>query len=275
MPIITIYRTFYDQTPYYIEIDKALERIKYGKSAGLVEKIRCALPGRANDIKKQLPCILFAGRFNKRAISGLENHSGYICLDFDKFSDLDTMHFWRDTLEGDIYTYSIFTSPSGMGLKQLVKIPETDYKGHKAYFKGLEQYYSGCPYFDKTVFDVSRICFESYDTEVSINHGSELWTGQIFDPEPVKVEYNQASLDEQETVRRLLKWADRKYPIVAGARNSNLFRLCASFNDFGINYDYALSVCSQFQTDDFKLKEIETTLKSAYRKTSKHGLLKF
>lgn len=273
--MITIYPNFYTMTPFYITIDKALERIRNGKSAKLVDQAQSATDPKAySTAKKKLPCILFSGEFNQRAIAGLIRHSGFICLDFDSFPDQNTLQLWRDNLEGDTYTYSVFTSPSGMGLKVIVRIQPTGYKGHKAYFRALQAYYD-CPYFDADVFDISRICFESYDPGLQINPDSQIWTGQIFDQEPVKFEYNKATLDQQETVRRLLKWADRKFPIVAGVRNQNLFRLCCSLNDFGVDYDYALSVVSAFQDDDFRIGEIEVTLRSAYKKSEKHGILKF
>ena len=276
--MITIYPNFYTMQPYYLPIEKALQRIRSGKSEQLVKAAQSETdPKLYASAKKRLPCIIFGGEFEARAIAGLIRHSGFICLDFDKFTDADTLEMWRDTLQGDEYTYSVFTSPSGMGLKCLVKIsiPESDiYWQHKAYFRALQKYYD-CEYFDTGVFDVSRICFESFDPELQINADSRVWADQVFDPAPVIIPYNKASLSEQETVRRLLKWSDKKFPIVPGARNANLFRLCCSLNDFGINYDYALSVCSAFQADDFKISEIEATLKSAYKKQAKHGSLKF
>jgi hypothetical protein len=274
--MITIYRHFGETLqPNYRHIDSILARIRDGKSAIPVNFARDCYGDQIlyNDIKKRLPCILFSGRFNRRSIDGLIEHSGYIALDFDKFTDPAELALWRDNLDADEYTYSVFTSPSGRGLKCVVKIPP-EVENHKGYFRGLQAYYN-CQYFDPNVFDVSRICFESYDPDLIINPGSSLWTGYIADPEPVKVEYGKASLSDQETARRLLKWSNRKFPIVAGNRNQNLFKLAASLNDYGINYDYALSLCSQFECKDFKLSEIITTLKSAYRKISKHGTLRF
>lgn len=218
---------------------------------------------------------MFAGKFNRRAIAGLVEHSGFICLDYDKFPNESELQVWRDTLEADEYTYCVFTSPSGRGLKRLVKIPPTDYAGHKAYFRALQAQYD-CPYFDTNVFDVSRICFESYDPELQINASSRVWEGLKYDPPPIYVEYNKASLSDQETVRRTLKWAQNKHPIVPGLRNNNLFTLCCKLSENGICYDHALSVVSAFQADDFKMSEIETTLKSAYKKTvGKFGTLKY
>lgn len=274
--MITIFKTFYDQTPYYLPIDKALDRIRNGKSEQLVKASQEVYndPKLYAAAKRKLPCILFSGQFAERAISGLITHSGYICLDFDKFPNEDELSLWRDNLDADEYTYCVFLSPSGRGLKCIVKIPPVDYKDHKALFRGLQKYYN-CEYFDINVFDISRICFESFDPELQINSDSRMWDTAIFDPEPVIIPYNKASLSEQETVRRLLLWANRKFPIVAGSRNANLYRLCCSLNDFGIDYEHAHSVVSQFQADDFKIVEIETTLKSAYRKTGKFGSLKF
>lgn len=279
--MITIYQNFYTMQPHYLNIDSVLNRIMVGKSAEMVAKCRDSYGDKKlyDSLKKKLPSIMFCGQFGKREIKGLVMHSGFICLDFDKFPDLDTLTTWKESLQTDDYTYSIFTSPSGYGLKCIVRIPQpipfnNTYVIHKAYFRGLQAYYD-CPYFDPNMFDVSRICFESHDPELIINHDSLVWDTLVYDPPPAIIEYNKASLDEQETARRLLVWHGRKYGMNSGNRNSNLFRLCAAFNDYGISLDYAFALCSQYQADDFKLSEIETTVKSAYKKTLKHGSLKF
>lgn len=270
---VTIYQNFYDMQPYHLHVDKVLERIKSGKSQLLVDNVRSG----AIHLKKRLPCILFGGKFGHREIAGITDHSGLINLDFDKFETFNQLQTWRDTLEADEYIYSVFTSPSGKGLKAVVKIPVITgdiYTNNKAYFRGLQDYFQ-CPYFDANMFDISRICFESYDPELTINPNSKIWTGQVLDPARVSVEYGKASLDEQETVRRLLVWFNKKYGMNNGNRNNNLFKLCAAFNDYGVHKDHAYSIVSAYQSSDFKLSEIETTLNSAYRKTSKHGSLSF
>ena len=54
----------------------------------------------------------------------------------------------------------MFISPSGIGIKLLVKIPK-DIDNHKKYFDALEKYYNNT-HFDTTSKNISRICFESY-----------------------------------------------------------------------------------------------------------------
>jgi hypothetical protein len=274
--MITIYRHFGETLqPNYRHINAILARIRDGKSAIPVNFARDCYGDEVaySAAKKRLPCILFSGRFNRRSIDGLIEHSGFICLDFDKFTDPEELALWRDNLDADEYTYSVFTSPSGRGLKCVVKIPP-EVENHKGYFRGLQAYYN-CQYFDPNVFDVSRICFESYDPSLVINPASSTWMGYIADPEPINVEYGKASLGEVETARRLLKWWTGKFGIANGNRNNNLFKLCAALNDYGIDIEHARSIVHGYQQNDFKLSEIETTLKSAYKKTSKHGTLSF
>ena len=80
----------------------------------------------------------------------------------------------------DKYVLSVFVSPSGNGIKVLVKIP-FDVENHVNYFNSLENYFSS-PQFDKTSKNVSRVCYESYDPFIYINKDSELWD-KIEEPE--------------------------------------------------------------------------------------------
>jgi len=270
MSTITIFPNFSDSDkPYYRHINHVLNRIKTGASQELVNKIR--ITGNS-ELKKQLPCILFSGEFSYRNAKSLQKHSGFICIDFDKFPDSETLLIWKDTLEGDEYTYSVFLSPSGYGLKCIIKIP-ANHQSHKKYFDALKDYYN-CQYFDIACSDVCRICFESYDPYLTINQNSAVWEKEK-EYQPVNCTYNISNLDEEKTANNLLKWWHRKFGLHSGARNNNVFKLCAAFNDYGISKDYAFSIVSKFQTEDFKLHEIEVILKSAYRKTDKFATLKF
>lgn len=269
MSLITIFKNYYEHLPYDRHINDILNRIKTGASLDKVNQYR--ITGKA-ELKKKLPSIMFSGQFSKRNAESIIKHSGFICLDFDKFPDSETLTFWKDTLEGDNYTYCVFLSPSGYGLKCVVKIPPI-IKNHRAYFDALHEYYQ-CEYFDTKCSDVCRICFESYDPYLTINHNSSVWEKAKF-TEPVTVIYNQQNLDQSQTANNLLKWWHRKFGLYSGARNANVFKLCAAFNDYGIDKDYAYSIISEFQQEDFKISEIETILKSAYRKTDKFGTLKF
>lgn len=270
MSNVTIFPKFeLPKQPFIRPISKVLQRIKDGKSKVLIDKIR--ITGN-KELKNDLPAICFSGEFTYRNAKSITKHSGFICLDFDKFPDSDTLLMWKDTLEGDKYTYCVFLSPGGYGLKCLVKIPPI-INNHRKYFDALKDHYN-TEYFDIHCSDVCRICYESYDPYLTINEQSEVWT-LAKEYEPVNTVYGQADLNQEQTANNLLKWWHRKYGLYQGGRNHNVFKLCAAFNDYGINRDYAYSIVAGFQEEDFKLTEIEVILKSAYKKVEKFGTLKF
>jgi len=269
MSIVTIYQKYSPKSPkYFKSINYVLNRIRDGKSKELIYKIRST---GDIELKKELPSILFSGTFSYRNDKSCTKHSGFICLDFDKFPTADLMQSWRDSLEGDEYTYSVFTSPSGKGLKCIVKIPPI-IENHKGYFEELRKYYN-CEYFDFKSCNLSRICFESYDPNLTVNESSKVWEKcAVF--APIVLEHN-GEVNEDKAVKILLKWWVKKYGLAGGNRNNNMFILCAAFNDAGVNKDYALSIASTFQEPDFTLFEIEAALKSAYKKTERFGTLTF
>lgn len=264
--LITIYQHFDPKSPrYYITLEHAIQRIREGRSRKLIDRIR--LTGNP-ELKKQLSCLLFSGQFTYRNRDSLVAHSGLICLDFDKFPDLDTLQAYRDSLQDDQYTCALFLSPSGTGLKVIVRIPPEP-EHHKARFDSLADYY-GSPYFDRVCSDVCRICFESYDQDVYFNPLCAVYTGKkqyaaAADPT------GPSTLDVSETVRRLLLWSSRKYPIIDGQRNANMFKVAASFNDFGVSRSEAEAVLGQFAQDGFPVNEIERIINNAYKDAGKFG----
>jgi hypothetical protein len=147
---ITIFRNIRDtSTPFFRDLDSILERIKEGKSKDLIKQIRSEKDKMVRqEVKKNLPAICFSGTFNKRNDESLIEHSGFICLDFDGYKKKKDMLSEKEKLCKDKYVYSVFISPSGNGLKAIVKIPKEP-MNHKSYFTALEKHYDS-EYFDKT-----------------------------------------------------------------------------------------------------------------------------
>ena len=274
---VTIFQNIRDtDTPFFRDVHVILERIKDGAGAtkDLVKRIRLEKrkPER-QELKKQLPAICFSGTFNKRTDASLIEHSGLICLDFDGYDKQKELLQDKESLSKNKYVFSVFISPSGNGLKVLVKIP-ADAENHTMYFNSLEKYFAS-PYFDKTSKNISRVCYESYDPLISINENSSIWD-TIEEPEYTEVSKtrDKATIpitDENKIVEILVKWWEKKYPMHEGQRNQNAYVLAMAFNDFGINKSLASYVLNQFASEDFSLREIGTTIDSAYRHTANFG----
>lgn len=254
-------------TPFFKDVNFILNRIKDGASKDTVTKIRKSKDkAEQNKLKETLPAICFSGTFSKRSASGLINHSGLICLDFDKYDNDEVLKYDRERLINDKYTFALFTSPSGNGLKVLVKIPD-EADNHKAYFEALDKHYNS-PYFDKSTKDVSRVCYESYDSDLYLNDKSKVWTE--------KAEYEHYSYTDKvptvkldnsnEIINRLYKWFNKSYTMSEGNRNNNLFILASSFSDYGVSELESVRFCLQFEAKDFTRTEIERTIRSAYSK---------
>jgi succinate dehydrogenase flavin-adding protein (antitoxin of CptAB toxin-antitoxin module) len=272
---VTIFQSIKDTSaPFYRNVGVILGRIKSGASKELVKKIRAEKrkPER-NELKKKLPAVCFSGKFTKRADSYLVEHSGLICLDFDGYTKSKDLLEDKENLSKNKFVYSVFISPSGNGLKVLVKIP-ADSDNHINYFNSLEKYFNS-EYFDKTSKNVSRVCYESYDPLIHINENSSIWD-TIEEPEYTEVSKVKDSptipiTDENKVVEILVKWWTKKYPMMEGQRNHNVYILAMAFNDFGINKSLASYVLNQYASEDFTIREIATTIDSAYKHTGNFG----
>lgn len=113
--------------------------------------------------------VTFSGTFTRRNDKDLVQHSGLMVIDFDHVSDLDIL---RNALISDsnIETHMLFTSPSGHGLKWIIKV-DLSKLSHQDYFRAVANYIR-CSYnleIDQSGKDISRACFLSYDPKVYLN----------------------------------------------------------------------------------------------------------
>jgi hypothetical protein len=261
-------------TPFYRHIDVVIDRIKTGSSRELIEAIQLE-PDKStrNEMKKSLPAICFSGVFTKRQDNSIVEHSGLICLDFDGYTTKKQMMEEKKSIAADGYVFSVFVSPSGDGLKVLVKIPQ-DIDNHVKYFNALQRHFDS-PHFDTTSKNISRVCYESYDKNIYVNYESEVWS-EMYEEEYVEVKKSTDAptipiTNENKIVDILLKWWTAKYGMVDGERNQNVYILAAAFNDYGVNKSLAEYIIGQFEQADFPMSEIRTTINSAYSHTSKFG----
>ena len=257
---VTIFKNIFSKEPHFITVEKALERIKLGASKGLVLDIRLALDKeKANKLKLNLPSICFSGKFGAdRKDEQLVEHSGFIVLDFDDISDLRDKQ--TEIIQKD-FVYSCWVSPSGNGLKALVKI--ADGKKHREHFQSLQEIF---PEIDRSGINVSRVCYESFDPDIYVNEKAVVFT-KAKKIEKVVVSETE-TIDDSENFRRILKWLTNKNDaFVTGERNTYIFKLASACCRFGINEEAALSLISAeyLVSNDFTMSEMRGAVKSGYR----------
>ena len=272
---ITIFKNIKEtETPFHRQVGVVLDRIKNGATKELVKSIRKEKnKTERNELKKLLPAVCFSGIFTKRNDQSISEHSGLICLDFDNYAKQKELLQDKENLSKNKFVFSVFISPSGNGLKVLVKIP-ADIENHVNYFTSLEKHFDS-PNFDKVVKNVSRVCYESYDPLIYVNENSSVWD-KIEEPEYNEVVKHRDAptipiTDEKKVVEILVKWWTKKYPMVEGQRNQNVFILAMAFNDYGIAEPLAGYILNQYASKDFSIAEIKRTLDSAYANKVNNG----
>jgi hypothetical protein len=241
-------------------LEQILNQIKFGASKEIINKIRESNSGIDKaTLKKKLPGVIFSGKFSKRKSDAVLSYSGLAILDFDKVFNAEA---YRNIISQNEYIFSCWISPSGDGVKALVRIKHGEkYLDH--YLALIEDF----PDVDKSTKDISRLCFESYDENIYIN-----WHAKVY--ERLKVtEIEKAKKEIQynpnEIISEAIRWLDEKGNIFeTGSRNNYVFKLACLLSEFGMNQNIAFeSICTNFDIDSTFVGEAKKAINSAYKKT--------
>ena len=240
-----------------VEILKVLNEIKTERWKKEITEIRNHINNgdskKADFVKKTLPAFTVSATYkDKRKKENVESYSGLLHLDYDK---LDNIQDVKSKIISNPYTYAAFVSPSGKGLKVLVKC-DNDLSTHTYAFNALKQYYDKLlgVQSDKSVKDILRLCFVSYDPDLYLNEDAEVFMTQSFPNNETK---SQKDLDW------VWDFTSNKKEFSDGRNNFiHLFACNANRFDFDINEtnNYAY----QYSDDTLPEDEIQKTIKSAY-----------
>lgn len=179
---ISIYKNCKEKKGKKILMNDFLSSIKLGIYEDEVNKIRqLSSKDEIKLAKNKIFCVTVSGKFHDRNKAGLDQHSGFIAIDFDNISkDMEEI---RNKLIKDTYTYTLFTSVSGNGICVIVKI---DPERHLEAFEGLYEYYLNTYNFipDIACKDVARLRFVSYDPKLLINEKSQIFKNYLCKKQP-------------------------------------------------------------------------------------------
>ena len=148
--------------------------------------------------KKKLPVVCFSGEFSSRKDDALFEHSGVIVLDFDHVDVAET----KQALGTDDYVLACWTSPSGDGVKALVRV--TNPERHRDHFRAMSEVLRTqvCVGGRPIRINESRACFESFDPDIVIKEGQKFGSflsekaesGQVIEREGIVTDYMKLNL---------------------------------------------------------------------------------
>ena len=230
-----------------VEVQKVLEQIKKGLWKKQIEDIQYHISNgetdKADSLKRKLPAFTISATFNKRRKKDdIDSYTGLLHLDYDKLDNAQEV--MAQVMEMP-FTYTAFISPSGNGVKVIVK-SDNDLSTHTEAFNALRDYYDGELGIesDKAVKDVTRLCFVSYDSTLYLNNESET--------------YKHNDLD------KVWSFTSKKKAFTEGNRNVFIHSFACNANRQGYDMIEVSNYAYSYSDSSFTLEEIEKTIKSAY-----------
>ena len=218
---VSVAKNMYAESLHTVDLMKALDRIREGKSKDAVELVRQG----DKSSKKKLPMVMFSGEFSHRKDVGLQRHSGMIVLDFDNLENVEDS---KMKLATDEHSFATWISPSGNGVKVLVRV--TNPENHDKHFRALHKYYDKAYglELDTSGVNVSRGCYESYDPNIVINEQSKKFGGMLSE----KSESQKAEVSQMTDYMKLNIAATMVRDAKEGERHAKLLRaarLCGGY----------------------------------------------
>jgi hypothetical protein len=202
-------------------------------------------------IKKHLPAFV-PHRFDGtgRKLENLTSYSGRFIGDIDGLTASEAIQV-RDYFAQSEYVEMAFLSPSGRGVKVLIKTNTTDKSQARAVFEAVTGYFEPILSkalgrkitFDGSGKDATRLCYLSYDPDLYFNAGAETFAVRTTDsaPQPTKAERThqkgQREYDYEFIKSTVTKHLDtRDFSPFDGGRHGVLLSLAGLLNSGGVNY---------------------------------------
>ncbi|HPY29950.1 MAG TPA: BT4734/BF3469 family protein [Verrucomicrobiota bacterium] len=259
-----------------------LAGIREGRWQSQIEAVRQATGEQREQLKKNLPAVMFSGRFSKRKAAALEAHSGLLCADLDNLGP--RLPALRAAFARNPHVACVFVSPSGNGLKVGFRVP-ADGNLHAAAFEAVRRY---CweryrAEIDKACSDVSRLCFVSHDENAWVNPQVielpiEAWLPAALPPPPSRA----AAAEKNPT--KAIQPGNQAYTLpptaqqlfaagpVVGQRNNATAYLAQQMRDAGWPEGVARERLMDFNArgrPPLPDHEIESCLRSAYSRPAR------
>lgn len=249
-----------------------LAEIQSGRHATKISTLReCNDEEVKEKIKRTLPSFTPSGVFSKsHKKDDLQSYNPLIVLDIDKVGSGKANELKQKVSKMDT-TFAAFISPSGNGLKILVKCDSTA-ETHEKVFQQLADHYESILgiKIDRSGKDFSRLCFMSYDPEIYLNDQS-LPFHLTSHTEVPRFSTRNVSVTTPDIFQMAVEYTESKLQFIKGYRNAYLYLLANNLNRLGAGQTEALAFINSHYTDPDMVNEIYGLVRRAYSNTSDHG----
>lgn len=165
-----------------------LDEIKNGKWQNRIEGLRSLLQDQYKKEKKRLPAFLVSATTEngKHGRSDLKEHTGLLQVDVDLLKSLKEAGKLREQLALDPHVLAAWVSPSGLGVKLIVRIPPS-FRDHKTSFGVVQRHFRDTfrLEIDSRCSDPSRLCFLGFDPKLVLKSSAHPFELSAFQTEKV------------------------------------------------------------------------------------------
>jgi hypothetical protein len=278
--MVTIFKNF-NEVVEHKTIPMILDEIRTGKYKHAIVYLRKSLLDNKLEAyekaKKSLPAFTPSGKFSGgRKMEFLENYSNCIILDIDKLKpeELEKVNHLARQCE---FTYACFISPSGNGLKILVKVSSL-INEHKESFLAIQDHYEKLLNLeiDKSGKDITRLCFYSWDENLYLNENAAVFANEVKqlvianEVKQTLPDNRQPSTNNSEAIyNHCIRFTEKKVQFANGSRNVFVHQLACNLNRKGVAIQEALGfILTDFGYDE---KEVTQAVNSAYGNIHEFG----
>lgn len=273
MNTFSIFTNIRSVVPYAtVSIEDIIPIMQSEQLRQMTDAVRTASTSTEKQERKGLlPYITVNGIFSQRNNASLVKYSGLTAVDFDHIPDEDMSNV-KKVLGNDPHSLFGFVSPSGNGLKIIIRHDNTSPALHDLLYPQFIYYYRellGIPYVDTSVKDVARATYLAYNPEPYYNPHALIFHLDASLVEPVRDSKRPASSTNQTVPKgtvpmtnmmreknRLyqMTWRDKtlmdyiqrhqwnRFPedFEEGNRNNSLLRKARQLCLCGVDYNLAL-----------------------------------
>jgi hypothetical protein len=275
MPTISYFNSVKDKTNIEKELSEVLSIIKNGKLKALTQSIKQEPDKeKRSALKIKLPAVTISGTFNNsHKADDFKEHSGLMGIDID---DIPEPAKLKEKISNDKYTYACFISPSGNGLKVIVKI-KPDRETHLQHFISLQAYYKNHYdiQIDEKCKDICRLMFLCSDPEMVVNENSEIFQAieAIERPKTKTTDKqfnNNVTLDVEKVIEQI---RSRKIDITANYNDwlAIGFALADEFGESGRSYFHKVSE----NHPDYNQSKADKQFDECYKTRKNEGIKPF
>lgn len=229
---------------------------------------------KQNNLYSFVPSVKLDG--NGRGLVNIVDYNPIMMVEFDKISHAKEL---KERLFNNLKSViASWISPSGKGLKLLIRIPKPkSVEEYKQYYCGIAYYLSQYEGFDGVNFNIVLPLFLSYDKEILIRQDAEEWTqrgGKIDAFKPFEGEFEVPDdIDDEikEKIVQKVTYLVNQIDDNAHPRIRNISTIFGGFcSQYGFNVDEADDLlCYLIEQNEYMQKNIR-----GYCKTAKEFLRK-